>query len=487
MNTNEIETVLRESLSTHAHDVTTGTDPWVQVSRAYQRSRTRRTVAVAAVVALGLIVGLAQEPIRANLQQTVRPARPAGPVDGTSEWLLNYTGPPRGPLGDDAGLRKDAMAAAATAVTPLTIAAKDLQRLRVIWADVREGRRLALVVAPVASRTDPKLFMASMWMSGPADGGLLSPIFGARGARGLPSLVYGGRDGQAHVIFVVEPTATVDVGQTTIDVGGTIHRTWSRVATIDSGVVDRPIVDPIHQGLFMIRSQVGEHEPLYSAPVIFNWTGLNDFDSLLAATALKPYSLRSAEVEKATSGARGPGGCVDDVQKALDELVHKFTSDAADTSPQVEWAGSVPTARGGGSVVAVSAGRPGQGRLLQLSRTTTSGAGTWAYDVTVPNGLGPRNAGWKSAWRVSILDNESGEETGQVVGWLFGPDVTHVKVTVDGKPRTTETQDGLGWIEVKPGDEVTVTGQHESGADAVLHPDQVEPVTLPGESRLNQP
>jgi hypothetical protein len=481
MTPNETETLLRETLLSHLDDVEPVADPWLRVSRAHRRSRTRRrTAAVGALASVATCAAtlISTQPWQ-NRAADLQPAQnqapvvivdqpnvdtdPWGPGSAGGEGYLRLDdGRPRGALGSDPALRQDVIAALRNpgdngiAGWKLT----DPDRVRVLWADVRDGRRLALVLAvldtePPAGTAEPTV-QPLIWVGEPAAGAKMKVMEEYNVASAIDGKLYAGADGKPRLLAVVRRGATVVGSRPTISTDGQIRRDWQPIPVQD-GVVDISLADLAGRGPLTLRAQVDTGSRAYFSTR--QKSSLTGQDFGVAHDDISPEQAAAA-----TRDARGPGISSESTNWALTGVVNRFGTDAAHTAPRVEWSGPAPTS-GTGTVIAVSAGLAGQGRMLQILRSGKDQQ--WFYERPVPAGNRPLSL----AWRVPAVDAK-GKAAGQVAGWLLGPDVTSVTITVDGVARPGTLQDGLGWIMVQPKQEVVVIGHRATGGDLrfPLHP-----------------
>jgi hypothetical protein len=476
MTQDQTESLLRDSLRAHLDDVanTVGGDPWQRVAVAHRRSRgRRRAAALAGLVAVTVIGGSLA--VVQPWQSTAGHAQPADPDDGSGDSDLGrqlLVGPSRGALGADSQLRQDV-------VTSLDnssgggLRLAEPSTLKVLWADLRGGRRLALVdsimtMAPTASSSAPLTTEVGTWLDGPARGGPMSVLSQGSLAQPISARIYLDANGAERAVAVVRHGATVAESRAVITSDGRIQHLWRPVAPVQDGVVDLPVTDLMTRGPITLSARVGTGRPVYLS------TASPDFSNDSQPTMLNT----GTDIDAALNGARGPGAGRSAVVQRVETLIQEFSSNPAYITPHVEWAGTMPASRGGGSLIAVSAGLAGQGRLMEIVRQSPAGR-SWHHWVTLPLGEGPGQPGWARAWRLPSQQSSKrpAGPAKQIVNWFFGTDFTSVEVTVDGIARPAITQDGMGWIEVTPGQDVTVTGHRSAGvAQLVLHPDDVEPV-----------
>jgi hypothetical protein len=471
MTPHESETLLREALMARVGDVDTTADPWLRVSRAHRRSQARRRVATVsglAAAAVAVAVTLIGSPPWANRAEPAPAQQPSvvivdqpdfgiepwGPgSDGIRGYLRLADGKPRGALGRDPDLRADVVAAVRNPGDNGIPGWKltDPSRLQVLWADVRDGRRLALAMAvletePPASTTEPTV-EPLIWVGEPTAGAPMRIMEEYNVASGVVAKIYRGDDGQARVLAIVRRGATVVGSRPTITADGRIQQHAWQSLPVQDGVVDVPLPDPAGRGPLTLRATVGTGGGAYVSTRGTAPLSNDDFGLAMAGTT-------EAEVVAASRRARGPGVGSDWTIAALNTVIARFGTDFAHTAPRIEWAG--PGAAGE-SVTAVSAGLSGQGRLLQISMRTNR-LERWFFERPLPASDRPFSLGW----RVPAVD-ATGKAAGQVAGWLLGPDVTSVTVTVDGVSRPGPLRDGLGWVSVQPKQKVIVTGHRATG------------------------
>jgi hypothetical protein len=465
MTTEPTEALLRESLQAHVDDVGSSTaDPWLRVSRAHRRSRLRRrTAAVGALAAVAAVTGsLAGIQPWDDLAHNAQPAENDGSESG---WVPLDDGVPRGALGSDPALIQAVLVDLQKYPPfPNSTRPKGPEAFHVLWGGVLEQRRLALVQLP-----DDE---AMAWFVGPADGGSVSRLTLDNSGLPITALPYLGPDGERRLLAVVGRDATVTGTRTAISADrGRVQRHWSPVEVKD-GVVDVPVPDALGQGPLLLRAQYPSGKDGYASSV-------NPFSPSTDSAA--PNGLTVEARQAMAAQARGPGLAWHLTGEALDSAMIQLWSDAAHTDPRLEWAGTVPAERGGGSLVVASAGFPGQGRILTIRRDSPDQQDLWRYVGTVPAGT-PSDPGSALALRLTpskTSDDAAAARDQQIVVWMFGSDTSSVSVKVNGKTRSSTTQDGLGWLLVKPDDQVSVTGHRSTGGDAQvrLDPKDVEPPT----------
>ncbi len=490
MTTEATETLLRESLQAHVDDVGTITaDPWLRVSRAHRRSRfRRRTAAVGALVAAAAVTGsLAGTQPWADQLRTTQPANPTQPADPTPGgkrdlgWLQLDDGTPRGALGNDPALRQAVVKALLKAGLHSPNAPQLTQdTVHLLWGGELEGKRVALVRALhiFDPKNHPQRTEVLLWLTGPTGGGAMKPLSINDEGPAIKALPYLDAQGGRRLLAVVGRDAQVAATRTTISAAeGELERAWSPVPVHD-GVVDVPVPDPFGRGPLLLQAWPRSGSP---------GGGFASSATLSPSTGSDPVSgLTPAQLDTLVKQGRGPGlkrGRPHLASSAVESAVTQLWSDAAHTSPRVEWSGTVPAARGGGSLVVASAGFPGQGRVLSIRRFSADQGDPWRYVGAVPADA-PFGADSAYAWRLSpyvASDEDRLTRNQHVIVWMFGPDTTSVTVDVNGKTRKSTTQDGLGWMLVDKGDQVAVTGR-TTDTDATrltaieLRPKDVEPV-----------
>jgi hypothetical protein len=479
MTTEPTEVLLRESLQAHVDDVgRTAADPWLRVSRAHRRSRLRRRTAaagalVAAVAVTGSLVGT---PPWAGLSHSSQPADPAPSSDRDLGLRRLDDGTPRGPLGNDSTLRKAVVEALLKAGSGNPNAPQLAQpdTVHLLWGGTLEGKRVALAraVQVFDPQQNPQNDEVLVWLTGPADGGAMDLLSLDNVGPAIHALPYLDSGGERRLLAIVGRDATVTAARTVITPdAGKLYRSWSPVEVKD-GVVDVPVPDSLGRGPVLLRAQYPSGADGYASSV-------NPFSPSTDSAA--PNGLTVAARQALADQARGPGLTWQQTSTALDSAMIQLWSDAAHTDPRVEWAGTVPAARDGGSLVVASAGFPDQGRILSIQRSSKDQQDLWHYVAAVPAGT-PSAAG--SVWAERLTptktsDSDAVPSDQQIVVWMFGTDTTSVSVTVNGKARRSTTQDGLGWLLVKSDDEVIVTGHRSFGGNVKLplNPRDVEPVT----------
>ena len=462
----DTESLLRDTLQAHQNDVRAGVgiDPWMRVSQAHRRSRQRRQACAIGALTIVAVLGAGLSgSLPGVLNSRTVPADGGG--SSNRGWLRLDDGTPRGSLGSDPALRLDVIRALQQHPPfPDAIAPKGPDDVHVLWGGVLEQRRVALARMP-----DDQ---AMAWFVGPAAGGSMSWQTLINSGPEINALPYLDRTGQRRLLAIVGRDATVTAARTVISADrGRVERKWSPVDVRD-GVVDLPVSDPLGRGPLLLRAQYPSGGDGYTSSV-------NPFSPSTDSAA--PNGLTVQARKELAAHARGPGLAWYLTNTTLDSAMIQLWSDAAHTDPRLEWAGTVPAARGGGSLVVASAGFPGQGRILSIERSSKDQGDLWHYVAAVPADV-PSDPG--SAWAARLTPSDTSDPASlapnqQVVVWMFGTDTTSVTVKVNGTTRSSTTQDGLGWLLVKPGDRVTVTGHRSTGGDAdvQLGPGDVQPVT----------
>jgi hypothetical protein len=491
MTSSETELRLRLSLEAHAYDLGgTEPDPWVRVTRAHRRSQLRRRRVAAVALAVLVVIGggtAGAHRWAASSSQNPPPAEKSPPGTDTG-WLKLDDGRPRGSLGPDPQLRRDVLAALQSSppTGPIGGRLADPDTVRVLWADVRGGRRLALVRAAIISAVPAGQVAVptEIWVGQPSAGASMTILSESTSGPAISTIRYTDATAGDRYLAVVRRDAQVMMKRTVIDPDGTlVHRVQGPLPVL-AGVVDVPLDPQFILGQVTLTASAGGDTAA---------TSIADLGTEgLGRTAPDP-GLTPAQRTSAGHGARGPGipprldqgidvrpGGIDG---AVGAVMYQFDSPFATLNPQVVWAGPVSAARGGGTVTAIAAGLPGQGRLLEITHWAPKGYRLWRYQTTVPAKSLPGAAIWRvhTPWGVT-------KPTGEAVGWLVGPQATSVKVTVNGRVTPVTTQDGLGWITVPKDAEVTVTVNGLPGGRLVkvLHPADVEP-NLPPQATLLQP
>jgi hypothetical protein len=498
MTTESTEIYLRESLQAHVDDVSPTTlDPWLRVSRAHRRSRfRRRTAAVGALAAVAAASGsLTGTPPWADQLRTqpagpvptqpakpfpTQPANPVPAVEPDLGWLRLDDGSPRGALGNDPALRQAVVEALLRAGSGSSNAPQlaEPDTVHLLWGGELEGKRVALAraVQVFDPKRDPQSIEVLLWLTGPAGGGAMKLLSTDTDGPAIKALPYLDADGGRRLLAVVGRDAQAAATRTTISAAdGELKRPWSPVPVQD-GVVDVPVPDPLGRGPLLLETWVRPGGPGGGFA-----SSVNPFSP---STNSGPRSgLTPAQADTLVEQGRGPGverGYL--AHSAVESAIVQFWSDAAHTSPRVEWSGAVPAERGGGSLVVASAGFPDQGRVLVIQRTSADQGDLWRYVGTVPADA-PFGKGSAYSWRLSssvTSDDAQLPPNKHVVVWMFGSDTESVTVQVNGKTRASTTQDGLGWLLVDKGDQVTVTGnstdgtRHGSGIE--LRPQDAVPV-----------
>ena len=457
MTPNETEGLLRDALRAHRDDVDSlppGTDPWLIVSRAHRRSRARhRTVTAGTLIALTAVGGGLASGVHFWPAHTTDPANNSQTTQDFThlskpeDWHALDDGKPRGALGQDSQLLQDVLNVLEQ-VNPITKPVTQPDSVHVLWADVLNGRRYALVAGKFTNTygKNAKPEEQIVWLSEQTAGGPLLAFESSTDAKAILPIEYDDGHGGKRVRAVVPRGSTVIQSRTGINVEG-YERAPLDPVSVHDGVVDVPLPDPLGAG--PLNLQASFHKTIV-------WTSTLQLGTEARGQSTSP-ELTAAERLAATQGARGPGIPLTDKEQlghdrtsaAINSVINKFESDAAHTSPRVEWAGTTPAALGSGILTAVSGGLPDQGRLLEIRRETLNGRGNWQYVKLLPAGKLPDAVVWRTE------SSASPEEA--VVGWLFGPGVTSVEVTVNGKARSVTTTDGLGWLSVERHATVTVT------------------------------
>jgi hypothetical protein len=465
MSPDPTETLLRDALQSHRHDAGPGAsfDPWLRVSRAHRQSRLRRrTAAAGALVSVAaMVTSLAGTQPWAGSGPEMLPSDESGAAKGL---LRLDDGRSRGALGNDPALRRAVIKGLRKAEgSQSLLVLKQPDTVHVLWAGILGDRRVALTAAVLIDAERASRPTLS-WLTGPAKDDSMHVVDQVWEGPAMAALPYSDGQGGQRLLAVVRRGAKVSAARTVISPDrGRIVRDWQPVQAKD-GVVDLAVPNPLGRGPLILRAQVGSEKPEY----------VSSANTLSAAPELTPARLSSEEIAAAAKHARGPG-LPPDRLLSLSRVVQFLRSDAAHTDPRVEWAGPVPAARGGGSLDVASAGLPGQGRILEIVRASADHDADWMHAVTLP--AGALEAGWAGAWRLPTPTEEAA--TGQVVVWMFGRDFTSVEVTVNGKVRPSITDDGLGWLEIDPEDEVVVTGHRarNGNAEITLHAKDVEAST----------
>jgi hypothetical protein len=472
VNSQDIETELRGTLHTRAQDAMTpgGPDPWLRVHRAYRRERLRRRA-----VATGAM--LAAAAVTAGIFATgPEPEAAPSPADDgiDTSWTTLDDGRPRGALGADPAVRIDAAEGLRTSPPDGSgWEFHDSSSLRVIYAAKVAGRRVALVRVTFEAEAEggpPETSDHLCWVGGPARG-RMQRLHCYNGG-GVISDVAIDSPTSHHLVAVVPRGASAEASEASVGTDGRVRRTW-RAVPVKDGVVDVAATDPLTRGPALLRVRVGGGAPLYASSAGF----------LSEAWGMPPLGPSAADVTAALRGARGPGLAPDDLvdaRAAVSAVMVRFRSDAAHLTPRVLWAGTLPAARGGGSIVVVTAGLPGQGRVLLARGSGPGGDIRWEWRTTIPADGPPPALGWRAP-----ATDERGRSTGDVVGWLVGEGMT---AQVEGPAGEAATDDGLGWAAVGSGEAATVITQSPQGETRLILGPEARPAgpeppfgTFPGE------
>jgi hypothetical protein len=441
----ELETLLRDALAAEARTaVPYGSwheDPWLRVDRAHRRGQARRRTGVAALLAVTVAATggiLAAGPLDRSRPEPAQTTTP--PAD---TWQALDDGRPRGEPVDATTRAAVAAAMQRPGVGDHTdwVLAHPAT-LRFLWNGTLGGRRTSLVRAVLRSPEGGETGDHFVWVGQSVPDGILRMLQQSSAGPAVVSIPY--RDGERgmRLLAVVRRGATAATTRAVVRDDGTVEETWTPVPVRD-GVVDAPMGQPLTYAPLELRVTVPGRATQYTSAGIWG---------AAAATggALRP--LTDSDVAEASANARGDlsrPAVRADVRGVIEGLLRRMESDAAHAQPTVLWAGpTVP----GESLVAVSAGYPGQGRLLSIRGMGGDGGLAWWYDTTLP--VSPvvgldRPVVWRTP--------EGVRGSRHVVGWLLPSGGAVVEVSLPGGGRLSPWRgDGAGTVAVDPGTTVRV-------------------------------